>query len=177
MVKPKDGLTDGTTLVRKDQTVGSGGSLWETLNTVLMVQVCSGGRTRSDGPWLDFGAKVGFGAQMANWRAQLARETCGRTHAVTCTTDSPNMWEQTGSFHPCVNQTKRLKCRNSYMCACLACAVRLVGYAMLCASDSSGTVRIDAGHVRKGRTCCWRICETHEGPQQLITTRDRKSVV
>ena len=56
------------------------------------------------------------------------------------------------------------------MVACLACAVRLVGYAMLCASDSSGTVRIDAGHVRKGRTCYWRMCETHEGARQLLTT-------
>ena len=70
--------------MRKDQTDGSGGSLWETLRTVPMVQVCSGGRTRSDGPWLDFGAKVGFGAQLAYWRALLARVTCGRAHAHTC---------------------------------------------------------------------------------------------
>ena len=74
---------------------------------------------------MDFGAKVGFGAQLAYWRAQLALVTCGRTHAVTCVADSPNMWEQTGSFPPVreSNQTpemsKQLHVRMLSMC----CAV------------------------------------------------------
>ena len=51
------------------------------------------GRPNQVGWALDFGAKVGFGVQLVYWHAQLARVTCGRTHAVTCAADSPNMWE------------------------------------------------------------------------------------
>lgn len=109
-----------------------------------------------NGPWLDFGAEMGFGAQMPNWRAQVgARDRLGahtRPHAASRGADSANHVGTDRQF-PLVRESdqapgmsERLHARTLGVCRavrrlCDAVRIRL-----------SGTVRIEAGYVRNGRT-------------------------